>query len=379
MEENAYIEQLYRKFLDGYASKRELGELLDHFEQHGTDSPLVEQIRLRLDSEDDYDEELVQRADRIIAESDEIIHHAVKRSGKINYTTWGLLAAGLMVFLSVGIYYWRNTQPTTPQLTSIYGDDVAPGRNRATITLSDGTTVNLSETQQSVIIGQNEFTYADGSKVISAAKEIEHATLSTPRGGQYQLTLPDGSKVWLNAESSLEYPLQFTGGERKVKFTGEGYFEVAKDAEHPFVVQSENQILKVLGTEFNLKTHGAATVTTLVSGGVTVSEPSGKSIDLTPNTQSVLSGGTFEVNEVDISDYVAWKHGHIVISNATLTDVIQEVERWYDVQFDIVQQETGTAYVSLNRESPLSEVLQALYLNYGVKFKIEGRRVITVE
>src|SRR5690606_21735822 len=109
--------------------------------------------------------------------------------------------------------------------------------------------------QRGVVVSQNEMTYTDGSEVISAAEEIEHATLSTPRGGQYQLTLPDGSKVWLNAESSLKYPIAFSDHERRVTLSGEGFFEVKEDARKPFIVESLAQTLRVTGTTFNINSY----------------------------------------------------------------------------------------------------------------------------
>lgn len=373
------LEHLYGKYLNGIISESEKQELFELIRQ--ADDDALKQIvdnylgatpPENLDHLQPHTDEILQRINLRIANENQ-----KPRRVKALYK-YIIAAAGLLAVSIVGFYMWRNTQPTTPQLTSIYGDDVAPGGNRATITLSDGTTLNLSEAQRGVVVSQNEMTYTDGSEVISAAEEIEHATLSTPRGGQYQLTLPDGSKVWLNAESSLKYPIAFSDHERRVTLSGEGFFEVKEDARKPFIVESLAQTLRVTGTTFNINSYDdLPTVTTLASGSVSLTDHSGKSTSLKPGQQSLLQETGFTIRNVDASDYTSWKDGLIVFNEATFNEVARDMERWYDVSFTIPDNlDSGKAYILLNRNEKLSELLHSLEKAYEIQFTISGKEVV---
>ena len=292
------------------------------------------------------------------------------------------VAAAAIVLLSAGLIIYRYQQQTQPDnnLTSQYGGDVLPGGNRATLSFSNGKSITLNENKDGIIAATEQYVYSDGETVSTTLPDTEYATLSTPRGGQYQITLPDGTKVWLNAASSLRYPVVFNADERKVELTGEGYFEVVHDEQHPFIVESKGQSVQVLGTSFNVTAYADENVvtTTLVNGSVKLSHSrSSREQLLQPGEQAVLRGKTYQVQSVEVGDFTSWKNGLIVLNDADLPTIIRQIERWYDVEF--IMPDATAAYKvfgELNRDVNLSQILNALHEYYGLNFKIEGRRII---
>ncbi len=290
------------------------------------------------------------------------------------------VAAAAIVLLSAGLIIYRYQQQTQPtnNLTSQYGGDVLPGGNRATLSFSNGNSITLNENKDGIVTTTQQYTYTDGEKVSATLKETEYATLTTPRGGQYQITLPDGTKVWLNAASSLRYPVVFNADERKVELTGEGYFEVVHDEQHPFIVESKGQSVQVLGTSFNVNAYADVIATTLVNGSVKLSHSrSDKEQLLQPGEQAVLRGKTYQVQSVEVGDFTSWKNGLIVLNDADLPTIIRQIERWYDVEFVLPEVSTSRqVFGELRRNVNLSDILDALHEYYGLNFKIEGRRII---
>lgn len=304
----------------------------------------------------------------------------IHRSGTYKWTTFRTVAAILVTFLSIAIsLYWYSGEHSQPnELASQQPNDIPPGGNRAMLTFSDGSSINLDENKSGIVVGDS-LTYDDGT-AIPVEKETKYATITTPNGGQYQVTLPDGSKVWLNAASSLRYPMEFTGGQRKVVFEGEGYFDITADEKHPFIVQTPTQEITVLGTEFNVIAYGnePASSTTLVEGSVSVSQVStDEKTVIKPGQQAISTGGRLTVATVNVGDYTAWKDGLLMLNNADLPAVARQVERWYDVEFVMGPQQTGgTLSGILPRDVNLSEVLAGLQFHTGLQFKLEGRRIM---
>lgn len=309
---------------------------------------------------------------------------------------WSRIAAvaALLLIISISGYFLYQQQPKDGFPLASFESDVLPGSNRATLTLADGSKIDLSDQQEGIVIGHDDIQYIDGSSILSnkSADGIksdesdigdEKLVLSTPRGGQYQVTLPDGTKVWLNAASTLTYPVQFTGRERRVELEGEAYFEVSSQRNKPFIVLSEGQKVTVFGTSFNVNKYRGQNVgaTTLLSGSVEVMNTyTMETHDLIPGQQSLVSLQKINVNDVvDAEDYLAWKNGFIIMNEATLKDVIPQLERWYDVSFEMKRNPLIRAYIALDRRVNLSEVLDALALNYQVHFEIEGRRVLVIQ
>lgn len=288
-------------------------------------------------------------------------------------------ASAIMVLMAgtwvVSEFSNKNEQPSQ-------FSDITPGFNRASLTLANGRKIDLSTDQKGIVVGNQDITYQDGTTEIVDLRpgSASMLVLSTPRGGQYQLTLSDGTRVWLNAESTLKYPSRFTGDRREVEIDGEGYFSVATDYEKPFIVLSQGQEVEVLGTEFNVSAYSDEpyTRTTLVEGKVQVVNKLSKIVNrLLPGQQSLLRGSETDIRQVDVRDYVAWKEGLIVLNQADLPAIARQIERWYDVEFVLpTLPPTEPVFGELNRDVNLSELLHSLHLHYGLDFKIEGRKIM---
>lgn len=391
MKSKEALQALVDKFLSGHHSPEELEELLRYFAiQDGNEAQLKEIITAYVSSPEQFDEATLTRAENITRETDQYLQELIHKRQPIvrsvihwkRYLTVAVISFSL---LAAGVWLYLNSQETknSEQLTSHYGDDVLPGGNRATLLLSDGTSIALDEAKQGIVAKGEQVVYDDGETVSDGIPAAEYATLTTPRGGQYQITLSDGSKVWLNAESSLAYPTEFTGKQRKVSLTGEGYFEVVKNTESPFIVESEGQSVEVLGTVFNVNSYigGTKPTTTLLFGSVKVKADSKSSVQLKPGQQSIVELSGIKVKEVDATEIVAWKDGLISAASASLIEVIPQVERWYDVDFKLSDhlRNKERAYISIDRSENLSSVLRALEHTYGIQFTVQGREVVAKE
>jgi len=372
MEDN-HVQELIGKYLNGTATKAE--------------RLLVESHYLHLLSRDGG---IAGR--QMVREATDKMRHAVVEqtgtrligaSGRTSISVWVKLAAILIAILSVAVsLYWYSREHTQQyELINQQVSDIPPGGNRATLTFSDGSSIKLDENKSGIVMGES-LSYDDGT-TIPVEKATEYATITTPNGGQYQVTLPDGSKVWLNAASSLRYPTAFTGNEREVVLTGEGYFQVTENKRQPFIVESNGQSLQVLGTSFNVNayTDEATVTTTLVSGSVKLYRtPGGPQQLLQPGEQATMLLDGFSLRQVDVLDYVSWKTGLIVLNDANLPAIVRQVERWYDVEFIMPEVSTSVkVFGELRRDVRLSEILDALKEYYGLTFEIQGRRVIVSE
>lgn len=293
------------------------------------------------------------------------------------YRYWVHYAAALLLFFSIGLYWYTARQERAID-TSVIGslEDVVPGGNKALITFSNGEQILLDSTQSRLETIDGTYRYGDGREVTNS--EVQFATVSTPIGSTYEVTLPDGTKAWLNASSSIHYPTRFRGQERAIETTGEVYLEVVADKKHPFIVHSANQRLQVLGTAFNIRSYSDAIVTTLVHGKVSLSDQhTRKTVSLQPGQQAILSEKQIAVSEVNASDYTAWTKGVILNRDASLVAICQELERWYDVKFVFPKgfKNEERVMLSINRKERLSTVLSSLEKAYFVRFEIKGKEV----
>jgi ferric-dicitrate binding protein FerR (iron transport regulator) len=251
-----------------------------------------------------------------------------------------------------------------------------------------------------VVIGE-DLKYSDGTSVGSRNEfgtgsrnskgggpdlrqdDVIQLTASTAKGQTYQFTLPDGTKVWLNADSKLEFPSGFVNSKtRDVRLFGEGYFEVAKDKAHPFIVRTNKQEVEVLGTHFNINSYAdeGNVKTTLLEGSVRVNGQGRESVVLKPNQQAVVfASKQTEVNSVDVGDVVAWKNGKFVFVRENVRSIMNKIARWYDVQIIYEGDVKGKALGgSVSRFKNVSEVLEMLSATKAVQFRIEGRKVIVM-
>jgi len=293
-------------------------------------------------------------------------------------------AAAIVILLGVTIFYLypEDTDTGKKNMTAAPAD-IMPGGNKATLTLDDGATVALDEIPNGIIsaeksagikkINEGELTYD-----ASTTSVMGYNTLTTPKGGQYTVILPDGSKVILNAASSLKYPLSFTGENRVVELTGEGYFEISKDKTKPFIVKTTKQQVEVLGTHFNINAYADESKihTTLVEGSVRVSA-SGIQKVLSPGYQTILDeNNLLTIKQADLLEVTAWKEGNFEFVNAPIETIMKQVARWYDAG---IVYEGNIPYhfnASISRNVPVSKLLKLLESTRRVHFTITGNKII---
>lgn len=379
MAKDDHINHLLWKYLNDRYNKAEFQELLDYFRIDGneadTEQLLYEAIRsFETSAEVSYD-----RKKEVMDNAKRKLQQRINKRPATQIQKVLPYAAAILILLSIsiGIYLVQNAEPyPTPQLTSIYGDDILPGSNRAMITLADGSRYELSEAAEGVQINEGGIQYEDGSMVASNLDIID-ATISTPNGGQYRITLPDGTKVILNAATSLTYPSRFISDERLVTLEGEAYFDVVHQTTRPFRVKSKDQQIEVLGTKFNASTYATKSITTLIQGSVKLQSNNGENVLLRSGQQSVLEKDKFQIQTVSTEDYTSWIHNQFVFNDIPLEEVFAHLERWYDVAFDHPQELVDQRiYAGIRRDRNLSEVLKTLEEVVDLQFKIEGRRVL---
>ncbi|QNL49333.1 FecR family protein [Olivibacter sp. SDN3] len=322
------------------------------------------------------------------------IEKAVKER---SLTKW-FIAASVMLLLMGGVYFHRNNHSSIVEDNVLLTRDVIkPGTSRASLSIGDGKTIFLDSIDGYLEIGdgvtihktaEGQLIYhTDANGTISIGEQVKENVLSTPRGGQYQMILPDGTKVWLSAASSLSYPTQFTGLTRSISLIGEAYFEVTKQEDKPFVVKLSNASIQVLGTSFLVNAYEdlQEMKTTLVEGKVHLSANGSTSSDgifLSPGQQAILHKKTrhIEIHNVDTDDILAWKKGHFVFQNDHIEEVMRAIALWYDV--DVVYQGdmTGETFIgTISRFERIEELLKTIELTGGVHFKIEGRKILVTK
>lgn len=314
---------------------------------------------------------------------------------------WLPYAAAVVVILSAGLFVWNSVLKTGNQEEKVgqIAVDVLPGGNRATLQLADGRTIELEEAQRGIIVRNDDITYADGNIRVAELNELGKSepgmlVLTTPRGGTYQVTLPDGSKVWLNSASTLKYPSRFSDEKRVVELEGEAYFDVVnynasknkrtKNIGWPFKVVGGGQDVEVLGTQFNISAYtGERDVkTTLVEGHVRVTSAVDRAAveELLPGEQAVFTGSRGIIKrEIDIDQYTAWKEGWIIFQDKSFDQIMREVERWYDVdvRYEGAAIPSEVGYGMAKRSENLSVVLKLLESG-GIRFRLDGRTLTII-
>lgn len=294
------------------------------------------------------------------------------------------LCIAILLFIN-----FKNTVTVKPESPTVAVlQDVAPGGDRAILTLADGSTIVLNQAEDGTLAtqGNSRITKQSGSLAYSttAASGISplYNTITTPRGGTYLLTLSDGTRIWLNAASSIRFPVIFTGDERRVAMTGEVYFEVAKNAARPFRVEVKDRSMEVevLGTHFNINAYTDETSieTTLLEGSVKVSG-AGKQAVLKPGQQSQFSPASLlSVREADTDQAIAWRNGLFQFSNAEITELMRQLSRWYDIE---VKYEGVMPAIRTTGKAPrnisLASLLKILELS-GIHYKIEEGKLIVM-
>ncbi|WP_029275900.1 FecR family protein [Pedobacter borealis] len=296
-------------------------------------------------------------------------------------------AAAAVVFIVFSFTAYLSLQKKKEH---VFATDVAPGKNKAILTLADGKKISLSDAMNGDVAKEAGFSItktADGQLVYNMAEsenvnDVRLNTISTPNGGEWQIQLPDGSTVWLNAASSIQYSLNIgTAKQRLVKLDGEAYFEVAKNAAHPFIVETDKQSVEVLGTHFNINSYKdeRVTKTTLLEGSVRVSHnTTNESEVLKPGEQSLVSISGMDVREVNVDEAIAWKNGYFMFNNERQESILRKVARWYNVEIEYADADAKNVmyYGTVSRFEKISKVLTKLEQTGEVRFDIKGNKVI---
>lgn len=382
------LEYLFERYFEGNCTEKEREELLHYMSEARHD----EQVRQLMDRawhliSPDYrlDDE---QSNRILSD---IFGQREKKRKKL-FIRWSAAAAILLVLL-IGIWMRFNGNGNVkPRLTmgTINGEnDVAPGGKKAVLVLGNGSTLTLDSAHNGLVARQGgtpviklngQLSYADAGQTNPSEKEI-YNTIVTPKGGQYEVVLQDGTKVWLNAASSLRFPTFFSK-DRKVELTGEAYFEVAPDRNKPFEVRVNDMEVTVLGTHFDVRAYEneGITRTALLEGAVKVSTV-GSQVLLKPGQQASLTHSAIseiKVSQTDPEAVVAWKNGLFLFHQTDLETVMEEIARWYDVS--VVYK--GNAHRLLNgmisRNTNLSGVLHMLEITTDIRFLVDKREIIVI-
>jgi len=339
----------------------------------------------RYDSEDipELRERLHGRLHQLINPSSSLLPAGSVHRVHFLKTAWFKYAAAIIVMFGIGAYFWttgKKTEQAIANSAKQLQTDIAPGGEKAVLTLADGTKIILDNAANGSLARQGAtqvVKLTDGQVAYSVKgasdKDIMWNTLSTPPGGQYQITLPDGTRVWLNAASSITYPAAFVSENREVKMTGEVYFEVAKNKEKPFIVDINGRsAAQVLGTSFNINAYAneRAIKTTLLEGSVKVS-----SVILNPGQQAIVSssGQQPKITDADLGQILAWKNGLFNFNGLDLHEVMRQLERWYDIKVQYQGRVSNVIFRGeMYRNVNLSDVLEVLQ-KMGVKFRLEDK------
>lgn len=303
-----------------------------------------------------------------------------------------MAAAAVFALALAGVGYWWFVlkMPLKNEVAQANVPDknipIPPGSNKAVLKLGNGTEVMLDSLTEGMLLqqGQAKIIKSGNGQVSykitgTTPAEIVYNTITTPRGGQYQLTLADGTKVWLNASSSLRYPSNFSGKERRVELTGEGYFEVARKESMPFHVKVNSIDVEVLGTHFNINSYKDESVirTTLLEGSVKVT--SGKQASrLKPGQEaSVITNGDIKLqDDVNTEEVIAWKNGMFQFKAADIETVLRQAARWYDIQIEYKGGISARFSGQISRSANAEQLFKILELTNKVRFEIHGKNIV---
>ena len=377
--DNKRIEELSEKWLKGTITKAEQ-------EEYDLWYGSIQDYKVNDLSESD----LAQVQNRIyqsIQEREDFGDRTVKIKQLRILKRIALVAASVGLFSIATSQFYNLKFQKEKETQDLLYSAITPGRDRATLSFDNGVVFDLDSLgkgeifqQSGIRIEKNEKGELIYSILGSGSDKVEILmnTVSTPKCGQYRISLPDGSQVWLNAASKLTFPTVFTGKSRIVELVGEAYFEVAQNKKLPFKVITPKEEVEVLGTHFNVNSYSEEESSTvaLLEGKVKVSLSSSEFKVLNPGEQAVVKTGAVEVYPVDLSEAVAWKNGEFMFHNEGIKSVMQEVARWYNVEIVVAPElEDISIWGSVSKYENIKEVLKIIEMTGSVHFKIEGRRI----
>ena len=370
------IETLILKYLQGKLAeeeKRQLDEWLKDDRNKKLFSRLVnkQRILVKMERLDEYDWE----------KSWKVMEKKLHERKKFSWKYWGMVASLLGIVL-LGTWVFMEKNEKKSPVVVMRG--VEPGGVFAELVLPDGKIVELNKDSNNLFLGESGKVLRNENGVLFLTQDsvqlqkVGYSEIRTPRGGEYQVVLPDNSIVWLNADSKLRFPLTFSGKERRVFASGELYFQVAKDSLSPFRIEVEGLYeVEVLGTEFNVRAYSdLPSATTLVDGRVLIRDKGTKV--LKPGEQAVKGKhGEVVVREVDVAPYIAWKQGYFLFEDERLEDILNELARWYDVNifFENSSVREERFSVDMPRHESFEEVLRLIEQTRSIQIEIEGNNV----
>ncbi|MET0393738.1 MAG: FecR domain-containing protein [Chitinophagaceae bacterium] len=392
------LQYLLLRFLEDKATDSERAQFFHYLSQENDDegwTELMEELLLVGPEMKDYDRAKWQPViDEVIKRNavPAAAQAPVRRIGF--FRRYGWWAAAVLLLAVAGFFLLDQPSRTgTPGKATLSqlpgGNDIMPGNNKAILTLSSGKAIVLDNAAKGKLAeeGNAEAIKLEDGRVVYRADdnrdgEIVFNTMSTPRGGQYRLTLPDGTEVWLNAASSITYPTSFTGSERRVTITGEVYFEVAKNAAMPFRVKANDVTVEVLGTHFNINAYRdeALLKTTLLEGSVKIISRNASGL-LSPGQQAHVNdkGNIRLVQGANTEEAMAWKNGKFYFDGADIQSIMRQVARWYDVKISYEKQVPHGHYKGKpSRNLTLLQMLKVFEYS-GLKFRLEGNTMIVME
>lgn len=410
--ENKRLQLLFQLYVDKLCSPDEETELM----QRIADSSNEERTKLV----DECFDKLPVKYTLNDADADRIFNQiiAVRERKTISYPLkskrlmlWLSISAAAILIFAVTFGVFNSSRQSRNEINQVvelvkplnkplYKNDIRPGGNKAYLTLSDGSEIILDNVSNGALARQGaaQITKLDSGQLSYNLKAIpklssniiSYNTLTTPRGGQYRIILSDGTVVWLNALTSLRFPIAFAGKERRVEVKGEAYFEVAKNAAMPFIVKAGSSEIKVLGTHFNVMAYADDKLikTTLLEGRVEVSSDKHSSSEkkdsfvvLEPGQQAQLDrSNKIKVMDADLEEAIAWKNGNFIFNNENLESILAKISRWYDV--NVVYQidpENKTFSGKISRSQNISEVLNMFELTETIHFKIAGKTITVLQ
>lgn len=397
------LDELLSLFAEGKISRDEFEHLFDYLRSEDDDD---DSINYAIDQELG---KMKQCASLTDGEKDAIFQNIVtndkfgqepvsESSGNHLVRAWYQVgvAASILAMLTVGLYFYTNrtidTQLVLSESPNIKEKPIIkPGGDKAVLTLSDGSKIILEDAKKGLLANQAGVSIqktADGELLYSFAKnlnsvsealpeEVIYNKIETPYGGKYQINLPDGSKVWLNSASTLRFPALFSGNTREVELNGEAYFDVAKNPNKPFKVITKDQIVEVLGTQFNINSYSDEETfkTTLIEGSVKIIYKD-RVVLLSPGQQFQPNMKSSKVIEADTEEVTAWKNGYFLFKDEDIRSIMRKISRWYNVEVNYSGNIPDVGFGgNISRSKDINEVLNVLQLTNAVHFKVEERRI----
>lgn len=368
------IEQLIAKYLTKNLSEEETEYLRRWVEE----LPGREEYLRRLAERNDFSVKY-RRYEAVDAEgAKRRFLRKIRRRQIFDTTHWAWYsAAAVAALIVVSVWFSRTSESEAPAFLL---SEVAPGTTQAVLVLENGSEFSLTRGGETIAFDDSlsartedgAITYNPGY----AVKSPEYHTLVVPRGGEYRITLSDGTRVHINADSKLRFPVAFSGSERRVQLSGEAYFEVAKEAARPFVVEAGAARVRQYGTIFNINTYNDAAEVVLVSGAIGVSRENGAEVSLAPGQLAVCDEG-IEVRDVDVLPYIAWTKGRFTFDDERLVDIAEDLMRWYDVEIEILDPEIADMRFtgSVGRDQSIERIMNAISYTQNVRVEVKENKI----